>query len=211
MAGKRRPWGQGQMLCMDFVAGEIFWFNATELVHCRLSPWLASSSSSLHIPFLPTSHCSLLPSYPRISAPQHVAWTLMASPPFPDCHGLPMAGQTCAIQRSVLRGACFTHSLHVSKHGLDTKEYSSLQTLKLFIAAANSLSGSGSQEVEVISEAPLIHEWHHLMEHPVMTEMFSICVLSANTVATSSLWLLTMVNATRNHMFKLLPPFGYYH
>lgn len=67
------------------------------------------------------------------------------------------------------------HSLPACvKHALDT-QCSSLQTLRL-LAAANGLSGPGSQGVEVTSEAPCTHERHDLMEHPVVTETFSICV-----------------------------------
>lgn len=133
--------------------------------------------------------------------PPHVAWTLMASPAFPDCHG-----QTASLwldrpgQREPVAEGLAPLPPRMREPCLGHPECSSLQTLRL-LAAANGLSGPGSQGVEVTSEASCTHERHYLMEHPVTTETFSICVLS-DMAATSPLWLVTVVNAMRNHIFK---------
>lgn len=57
-----------------------------------------------------------------------------------------------------------------------------------------------TQGTEVSPEATFTYEQHCLMELSEMTEMFSICTLS-NTVATSPLWLVTVVGVTSNRIF----------
>lgn len=146
---------------MDFVAGDMFWFNATELVHCRRGPGLASSGSSLHSPFLPVSHCSLLPGYPWTSAPRPVAWTLMASPPFPDCHGqraslwLDRSGQRRACAQR-----CWLHSLPAClETWLGHRRVFLTPNPQAFYCCSQRPEWTRSQGAEVTSEAPLTHEW----------------------------------------------------
>lgn len=118
-AGKRRPCRWGQMLCMGLGPGENFLFSSNELGHRRLDSFLASSSTLLHISFLPMSHYSLLPNYPLTSVPWHLAWASRHSPPFLDCHGQ-MA--SLWLDRPQPSRACPQRcSLHLLPAGLETR------------------------------------------------------------------------------------------
>lgn len=98
----------------------------------RLHSFLVSSSSFLHILFLPRSHNSSFPNHPLISVPWLGHNDQPSLPRQSWSDGFSMAGQTSVTAEPVLRGAFSTRSLHGLKHDLDTAVCHLFQILRLF-------------------------------------------------------------------------------